>query len=182
MRLRSLVAGAAGLGIAGFGAVEAPAQGGVSLRANLSGFREVLANVGGAVFSEGTGEFRGRIAGPTIEYRLAYSFPAGTSVTQAHFHFGQTHTTGGIVVFLCANPPVTPPPDTPECPTPAGEVTGVIDASKVLAQPGQGFPAGDLDAVIAALRAGAIYVNVHTEAFPAGEIRGQVSRRGGARE
>jgi hypothetical protein len=161
------------------GAGGAQAQGGVSLRANLSGFQEVLAGVGGAVFSGGSGEFRGRIDGSAIEYRLAYSFPQGTSVTQAHFHFGQIHTTGGIVVFLCANPPITPPPGTPPCPTPAGEVTGVIQAADVLAQAGQGFPAGDLDAVIAALRAGAIYVNVHTEAFPAGEIRGQVSRRGG---
>jgi hypothetical protein len=147
-------------------------------------FEEVLAGVGGAVFSDGTGQFRGRIRPdePAIDFRLSYAFPEGTSVTQAHFHFGQLHTTGGIVVFLCANPPITPPAGTPACPTPAGEVTGVIDPAAVLGLANQGFPAGDLDAVIAALRAGAIYVNVHTEAFPVGEIRRQVGRRGSRQE
>jgi hypothetical protein len=53
----------------------------------------------------------------------------------------------------------------------------VIDATKVLALVNQGFPAGDLEALLAALRAGAIYVNVHTAAFTAGEIRGQLDRR-----
>jgi hypothetical protein len=163
------------------GAVLAQAQG-RNLRTDLSGFEEVLAGVGGAVFSEGTGEFRGRIRRDetAIDYTLSYAFPDGTTVTQAHLHFGQLHTTGGIVVFLCANPPAGPPagPIPPACPTPAGSVTGVIDATKVLALAGQGFPAGDLEALLAALRAGAIYVNVHTAAFTAGEIRGQLDRHG----
>jgi CHRD domain len=155
---------------------------GRQLRATLSGFEEIIAP-GGAVFSEGTGEFRGRIrpGNAAIDYTLSYEFPDGTNVTQAHLHFGQLHTTGGIVVFLCANPPAAPPtgPAPPACPSPAGAVTDVIDATKVLEQVGQGFPAGDLDALITALRAGAIYVNVHTQAFQAGEIRGQVRRGGG---
>jgi hypothetical protein len=161
------------------GTTLAQAQG-RQLRATLSGFEEVLAGppVAGAVLSEGSGEFSGRIQpGDTeISYTLSYEFPATTNVLVAHFHFGQLHTTGGIVVFLCSN---LGTPNTPACPTPAGSVSGVIDATKVLAQAGQGFPAGNLDALITALRAGAIYVNVHTEAFPAGEIRGQVRRGGG---
>ena len=158
------------------GATIAQAQG-RQLHADLSGFEEVLAGVGGAVFSEGTGEFRGRIrpGDAAIDYTLSYAFPDTTSVTQAHFHFGQLHTTGGIVVFLCSNLP-DPPAGTPACPSPAGSVTDVIDASKVLAQAGQGFPEGDLAALIEALRAGVVYVNVHTEAFQSGEIRGQVGR------
>ena len=46
----------------------------------------------------------------------------------------------------------------------------------MLALPGQGFPAGEdgFDALLRALRSGAIYANVHTDRFPPGEIRGQV--------
>jgi hypothetical protein len=182
MRLPRLFISGTGIGLMVLlGAVLAQAQG-RQLRTDLSGFEEVLAGVGGAVFSEGSGEFRGRIHRDetAIDYTLSYAFPDGTTVTQAHLHFGQLHTTGGIVVFLCANPPAGPSagPIPPQCPTPAGSVTDVIDATKVLVQAGQGFPSGDLDALIAALRAGAIYVNVHTEVFPAGEIRGQLNRRG----
>ena len=36
--------------------------------------------------------------------------------------------------------------------------------------------AGDFDAVVAALRSNTAYANIHTTAFPAGEIRGQIRR------
>lgn len=41
--------------------------------------------------------------------------------------------------------------------------------------PAQGLTAGDLKSLIAAIRSGSAYVNVHTTRFPAGEIRGQLS-------
>jgi hypothetical protein len=179
MRLPRFFMSGTGIGLTVLlGATFAQAQG-QQFRATLSGSEEIIA-AGGAVFSDGSGEFSGRIRpGETeIDYTLSYTFPAGTNVTQAHFHFGQRHTTGGIVVFLCANIG-TPPTGTPACPSPAGSVSDVINADKVLAQAGQGFPSGDLDALITALRDGVIYVNVHTEAFTAGEIRGQVRRGGG---
>ena len=40
-------------------------------------------------------------------------------------------------------------------------------------QTGQTFATGDFDELVRAMRAGATYVNVHTDARPAGEIRGQ---------
>jgi hypothetical protein len=45
----------------------------------------------------------------------------------------------------------------------------------------QQISAGELAEVIAAIRAGAAYANVHTNLSPAGEIRGQIGndRRGG---
>ena len=40
---------------------------------------------------------------------------------------------------------------------------------------GQGIAAGEFAELVRAMRAGATYVNIHTTAFPGGEIRGQVS-------
>jgi hypothetical protein len=44
----------------------------------------------------------------------------------------------------------------------------------VLAIPGQGLAAGDLQAVAAAMRNGAAYANVHSSLFPGDEVRGQI--------
>src|SRR5262245_6238486 len=91
---------------------------GASLRAQLSGYQEVIP-AGGAVSTTATGEFRGKISpdGNFIDYELTYDFPTPLSaavdtqyVNQAHFHFGQESTTGGIIVFLCftETPPALP--------------------------------------------------------------------------
>ena len=58
-------------------------------------------------------------------------------------------------------------------------MTGTITAQDVLATPttavSQMIAAGELDEVIAAIRAGVAYVNVHaTPLNPGGEIRGQI--------
>ena len=46
---------------------------------------------------------------------------------------------------------------------------------------GQGLSAGDFDAAVEVLRAGAGYVNVHSSDNPGGELRGQIRRsRGGS--
>ncbi|HEX9821407.1 MAG TPA: CHRD domain-containing protein [Methylomirabilota bacterium] len=39
---------------------------------------------------------------------------------------------------------------------------------------GQGILAGEFEEVVAAIRAGRTYANVHSAAFPPGEIRGQL--------
>ena len=166
------------------------------LRIELSGFNEVIGpNLGvGAVFSTGSGRLKLKIdkQNREIEYELSYEFPdaaatpiVGTQfVNQGHLHFGQRHTTGGINVWLCQSADNPAPPavaaDTPTCPSPSGTVAGTITAAKVLALAAQGFPAGDdgFDALLDALRNGAIYGNVHTDRFPPGEIRGQFGDRG----
>ena len=160
------------------------------VRTDLSGFNEVHGpNLGiGAIFSTGSGRLTLKIDEKRreIAYELTYEFPdpsatAGTQfVNQAHFHFGQKHTTGGINVWLCQsadNPaPASVAASTPACPSPSGTVEGTITPEKVLALAGQGFPAGEdgFDALLAALRSNAIYGNVHTDRFPPGEIRGQI--------
>src|SRR5881397_2427173 len=125
------------------------------LRTDLSGFNEVIGpNLGlEAIFSTGSGRLKLKIdkQNLSIDYELTYSFPdaaatptIGTQfVNQAHLHFGQKHTTGGINVWLCQsadNP--APAAGTPTCPSPSGTVTGTILPAQVLPLAGQGFPAG----------------------------------------
>ena len=165
------------------------------LRIDLSGFNEVHPpTLGiGSIFSTGSGRLTIKINKQirSIDYELSYDFPdaaetpvVGTQfVNQAHFHFGQKHTTGAINVWLCQSAD-TPAPAavaaaTPTCPSPSGTVTGSITPAMVLALAGQGFPGGEagFDALLAALGSGVIYANVHTDRFPPGEIRGQIGRQ-----
>lgn len=155
---------------------------------DLSGYNEVhfIANIPalrGAVSTGASGEFKARIDddAQTIHYELSYRNLEG-SVTQAHIHFGQKHTVGGIVVWLCQTPGTPhPAPDlgrpTPTCPQ-SGTVTGTIGPEDVLLVTGQGIEAGEFDELIGAIRAGATYANVHSTLFAPGEIRGQIGHGG----
>jgi len=171
------------------------AQDDIRTRTDLSGFHEVHPpTLGiGAIFSTGNGQLTLKIdkQNREIAYELTYQFPnaaatpiVGTQfVNQAHLHFGQKHTVGGINVWLCQsadNPaPAAVAASTPACPSPSGTVAGSITPAKVLELTGQGFPGGEagFDALLAALQSDATYANVHTDRFPPGEIRGQVGDR-----
>jgi CHRD domain-containing protein len=158
----------------------------------LSGYNEVhfIADppaLRGAVSSPARGTFEARINDreDVIEYELTYE-GLTTDVTQAHIHFGQRHTVGNIVVWLCQTAAVPAPPAvaalTPTCPGPTqGKVTGTITPAQVLAATGQGIAAGEFDEVVAAIRAGRAYANVHSTTFPPGEIRGQINHDRGHR-
>lgn len=170
------------------------------LRIELTGFHEVIpvsvsgtnTTGPGAIFSTGSGRLTLKIDKQhrEIDYELSYSFPDPTPlagaqfVNQAHLHFGQKHTVGGINVWLCQsadNPaPAAVAAATPTCPSPAGTVSGTIAPGQVLGLTAQAFPAGQdgFDALLEALRSEAIYGNVHTDRFPSGEIRGQFVDRG----
>ena len=144
------------------------------VRAVLTGFSEVT-NAGiGAVSTTGRGTFRAEIdeASQTISYTLKYSDLEGT-VTQSHLHFGQHHTAGGISVWLCQTAAVAPTTG-PAAPTCAGEVSGTIVAASVIGPTGQGIGPGEFAALVAAIKGGVVYANVHSNLFPAGEIRGQL--------
>jgi hypothetical protein len=113
--------------------------------------------------------------GTSISYELSYSGMSST-VTQAHIHFGERPVNGGIMVFLCDNLG-TAPAGVPACPA-SGTVSGTIQASDVNPpldpEPvtAQGIAAGDLAGVVAAIKHGDAYANVHSTDFPSGEIRG----------
>ena len=153
-------------------------------RARLSGFEEVHFIPGpppalrGAVSTRAKGTFRASLheRSKTIRYELSYEGLEGI-VTQAHIHFGQHHTVGGITVWLCQTPGTPAPPAvaavTPTCPQ-SGEVTGTITPAQVLAVVGQGIEPGQFDELVRAMQAGVTYANVHSTLFPPGEIRGQI--------
>ncbi len=146
------------------------------VRATLVGYSEVP-----SVSSPARGFFRAVIdeeAG-TISYKLSYNGIG--AVTQSHLHLGQHHTNGGIMVFLCTNLGNNPPNTAVQaCPTvqPA-EITGVIQAADVTGTTGTGIPTqgiapGEFGELLAAIRSGAVYVNLHSTPSPGGEIRGQI--------
>ena len=135
----------------------------------------------------GTGSFEARIgeSGTTIAYRLTYSDLEGT-VQQAHIHFGKRGVNGGVSAFLCSNLP-NPPAGTPACPTtPRGTVEGVIEAADVLTTisgtTAQGIEAEAVGELVAAIRAGHTYANVHSTKWPGGEIRAQIRGMGKGNE
>jgi len=150
------------------------------ISARLIGYDEVP-----SVSTPASGRFRATIAhdGSSIDYTLSFDGIA-TTVNQSHIHFAQKSVNGVIVVWLCqgaTRAPAAVAAITPECPTsPGGTVSGTITAASVLAQAAgsagaaQQIQQNELDEVIAAIRAGRAYANVHSSVSPGGEIRGQI--------
>ena len=69
----------------------------MSFFALLESFNEVP-----AISSTGRGSFRARLSadGLTLHYKESFS-GLSAPVTQSHIHFGQRHTAGAVMVFLC---------------------------------------------------------------------------------
>lgn len=138
--------------------------------ARLVGFEEVPSSLS----TPARGRFRAVISDDdtTVTFKLTYD-GLEAPITQSHIHFGQRHTNGGISVFLCSNLP-NPPPGTQACPAQPGEVTGELRSDAVIGPAAQGIAVGEFAELLAAIRSGNAYANVHTEKYPAGEIRGQI--------
>jgi hypothetical protein len=64
------------------------------------------------------------------------------------------------------------------CASPDGTVSGTLTAANVLGPAPLGIEPGAFSELVAAIRAGATYVNVHTSKWPAGEIRSQITHEG----
>ena len=143
----------------------------------LIGYEEVP-----AISTTGNGEFRARINKEETEitYTLSYSALEG-DVQQSHIHLGQPGVNGGITVFLCSNLG-NGPAGTQPCPPAPATITGTITANDVspnipatLAARNQGLGTGEFAELLAAMRAGATYVNVHSTKCAGGEIRSQIN-------
>jgi hypothetical protein len=142
--------------------------------ADLSGYNEVP-----TLSSPAKADFDADInrAETEIDYKVTYS-GFETPVLQAHLHLGKRAVNGGIMVFICSNLG-NGPAGTPACPANAGTVTGTWTAASVVGPAAQGIAATEFAEVIAAIRAGAAYANIHSQAFPAGEIRDQLDAKRG---
>ena len=152
------------------------AQGFVNIRELLTGFEEVP-----SVSTRANGQFNARIAkdGRAIDWELSYSDLEG-AVQQSNIHIGNTGVNGGISVFLCTNLG-NGPVGTQSCPPPPAVISGRIFAADVspniaatAAARTQGLNTGEIEELVAAMRAGATYVNVHTTLWPGGEVRSQI--------
>jgi len=145
--------------------------------AKFSGFNEIGGVGGGetgAILSEGQGTLTVNLddAAKKLTYTLTYS-DLSAPVTQAHIHLGKNHVAGGVIVFLCTNQG-NGPKGTPPCPAKSGTVSGTLTSANVVGPTGQNVTPGDFDALEDALTSDTAYGNIHTEKFPAGEIRGQL--------
>jgi hypothetical protein len=154
------------------------ADGGSSrLNDRLIGYEEVP-----SVSTAASGEFRARIRGDQITWTLSYEDLEG-DVQQGHIHFGQKGVNGGISVFLCTNLG-NGPAGTQACPPDPATISGTIRAADVSpnipATAGartQGINTGEFNELVAAIRAGVTYANVHSTTWPGGEVRAQLDTR-----
>ena len=178
MTVAVVALGMVGTGLAFHG--DGPRQ----FRETLNGLNEAAA----VVSTTGTGTFKARINldETEIQYELTFQDLEG-DVRQAHIHIGWPQNSGGIVLWLCdtaANP--SPTANTPDCtendPTNlrAGRVTGTLTEADVqnvaasgIAGPTATTP-GEFAEVVALIKAGRTYANLHTVKFPPGEIRSQI--------
>ena len=124
-----------------------------ALSANLSGTAEVP-----SLETTASGSFFGTFSGGELSFRLQSD---AVGITQAHIHMGAVDANGAPVVFLFGA--VDPGVD-------GIDVSGTITEADLI-----GAVEGDFQAFATALLAGNGYVNVHTEANPGGEVRGQIS-------
>jgi hypothetical protein len=133
-----------------------------NFRTHMTGGEEVPANDSQA---QGQAIFQVSRDGSALSYKLIVANIE--NVTQAHIHLAPAGVNGGVVAWLY---PSGPPAQLIPGRTDGVLAEGVItSASLVGALAGQTL--GDL---LAAMRAGNTYVNVHTTQFPPGEVRGQI--------
>jgi hypothetical protein len=125
---------------------------------------------------DATGFFRAQLNrdGDALRYTLSYSGLSAPAI-MAHIHLGKSRTNGAIMVWLCQTATNADPTTlAPTCPATEGTVEGTITAANIVKAGAQGVDVGEFDEFLRALHEDAGYANVHTTAFPGGEIRGQV--------
>lgn len=135
-------------------ATSVPTQGSSApINLTLSGANEVP-----PVTSSGTGTFRATASANSLAYTLSAS-GTGTGITLAHIHSGPAGANGPVVANIYLG---------------GGSGVASLNQSGVITQADLVGPmAGDMAAFMSALRAGTLYVNVHTVSNPGGELRAQ---------
>jgi hypothetical protein len=137
------------------------------IRVKLIGYNEVP-----PINTAAKADLKLNVSDTSIGFTLTYSNLSGPP-TMAHIHVGQKGVNGDPVIFFCG-------PGHAACPaTTSGTISGTLTAADVVGSVRQGFPAGQLGPLLAAMRAGVTYANMHTATFPTGEIRGQIRGKHG---
>jgi hypothetical protein len=142
-----------------------------NLKAVLSGYEEVP-----PISTTGNGSLIMKLKDPgTLEFTLFFSDLKG-SATAAQIGFGQPGVKGGTIASLCGDG------GKPACVS-GQEFTGTITAADILNLSAQGISAGDFESALRAIQSGNTYVNVLSDQWTEGEIRGQIlSHRFGLEE
>jgi hypothetical protein len=162
----ALVAALALAVAAAFGTTASADSDTAAMTASLSGAEEVPTNDS---LARGTAVFKLSDDGLSLHYSL--SVANLDNLSQAHIHIAPAGVNGPVVAWLY---PSGPPPQLIPGRTSGILATGTITASDLV-----GPLAGmSFEALLNAIRAGDAYVNVHTSAFPGGEIRGQIAAHG----
>jgi Cu/Zn superoxide dismutase len=102
-----------------------------------------------AVLHMNNGASASPVSGPELTYRVTYA-NLSSPFKAAHFHMGQEGTNGGVVMPI-----------------------------NFVGNTSQGTWTGIPDSVIAAMLKGGIYLNIHSNKYPNGEIRGQLKMANG---
>ena len=170
----ALAAGAAALAVAAYALAGGSGPGFNHLSATLGGYQETP-----SISSTGSANFTADVAkdGQSVDWRMSYAALEG-NITQSHIHFGQRGVAGGISVFLCTNLG-NGPAGTQACPGPHdGTISGTFRPVDVIGPTAQGIAAGEWDELMNAIDAGKAYANIHSNIWPAGEIRAQLNETG----
>jgi len=129
-----------------------------NFRAHLSGGEEVPANGSRA---QGEAVFQLNSDGTAIDFKL--NVANIENVRAAHIHLAPEGVNGPVVVGLYLGPTIP------------GRFQGTLAAGAFTAADLSGPLAGQsLSDLMAALEGANLYVNVHTDQLPGGEIRGQL--------
>lgn len=166
---RAVLAGA--LALASVAVAVGPAQAGDGqFRAHLSGAQEVPER---DTQAQGQATFALDDAGEALDYRLVVANIE--NVVASHIHLGPSGSNGPVVAFLYGNAPAG-----------EGREQGVLATGTITQDSLRGPLSGmTMEDLLAAMRAGEAYVNVHTNDgvaptntgpgdFPGGEVRGQI--------
>lgn len=140
---------------------------GPAFGARLSSAQEVPDNASAGV-ARATASFDNAFTHITVKVEIDLASLDG-AVTGVHFHCGQAGVSGPIALGL-----VDPGPLTLDGNTIQGTLTNDDFPAMDSCLDAVGSPVNNVASLAAAMQAGLIYVNIHTEAFPDGEIRGQM--------
>ncbi|WP_205461763.1 CHRD domain-containing protein [Mangrovibacterium lignilyticum] len=134
----------------------------MNFTAHLSGDEEVPANESMAV---GEAVFQLSKDGMELSYKLIVA--KLDNIRMSHIHLAPAGANGGVVVWLY--------PSAPPAVTIPGTSNGILAMGVITADNLTGALAGQpLWSLVEELQMGGAYVNVHTDQYPGGEIRGQI--------